>query len=154
MSEVINGIQVIEVRGIRVLTTKQIAKAYGVEEWRIKQNFYDRKENNIMRLFITKKKLIKKLAEELAYLQIRADWWYYVYSEKDNKEMSSKQLDAVDELRCICNDLGILKEVYDEAYKIYDFRNSGKKDYVPDVGLIKQLNRDFCEPRKKRRPLI
>lgn len=39
MSEVINGIQVIEVRGIRALTTKQIAKAYGVEEWRIKQNF-------------------------------------------------------------------------------------------------------------------
>lgn len=47
--------------------------------------------------------------------------------------MSSMQLDSVTELRCICNDLGILNKVYDEAYKIYDFRNSGKKDFVPDV---------------------
>lgn len=113
-----------------------------------------------MRLFITKKKLIKKLAEELAYLQIRADWWYYCFpSEKvdentTKQDMSSMELDGVTELRCICSDLGILNKVYDEAYKIYDFRNSGKKDYVPDVGLIEQLNRDFCEPRKKRRPLI
>ena len=107
-----------------------------------------------MRLFITKKKLVKKLAEELAYLQIRADWWYYVYSGKDNQEMSSKQLDAVDELRCICNDLGILKEVYDEAYKIYDFRNSGKKDYHPNVALIKKLDKEFCQPRKKKRPVF
>ena len=43
------------------------------------------KENTYMRLFITKKKLVKKFAEELAYLQIRADWWYYVYSGKDNQ---------------------------------------------------------------------
>lgn len=113
-----------------------------------------------MRLFITKKKLIKKFAEELAYLQVRADWWYYCFpSEKvdediTKQDMSSKELDAVTELRCICNDLGILKEVYDEAYKIYDFKNSGKKDYVPDVELIKQLNKDFCEPRKKRRPVM
>lgn len=122
--------------------------------------FRFKKEKNYMRLFITKKKLIKKFAEELAYLQIRADWWYYCFpSEKvdediTKQDMSSKELDAVTELRCICNDLGILKEVYDEAYKIYNFRNSGKKDYVPDVELIKQLNKDFCEPRKKRRPLI
>lgn len=122
--------------------------------------FRFKKEKNYMRLFITKKKLIKKFAEELAYLQIRADWWYYCFpSEKvdediTKQDMSSKELDAVTELRCICNDSGILKEVYDEAYKIYNFRNSGKKDYVPDVELIKQLNKDFCEPRKKRRPLI
>ena len=109
-----------------------------------------------MRLFITKKKLIKKLAEELAYLQIRADWWYYVASgnKEENQNMSSMQLEDVTELRCICNDLGILKEVYDEAYKIYDFRNSGKKDYVANVELIKQLDKDFCEPRKKSRPIM
>ena len=113
-----------------------------------------------MRLFITKKKLIKKLAEELAYLQIRADWWYYCFpSEKvdentTKQDMSSMELDGVTELRCICNILGILKEVYDEAYKIYDFRNSGKKDFAPNVELIKQLNRDFCEPRKKSRPIL
>lgn len=109
-----------------------------------------------MKLFITKKKLIKKFAEELAYLQIRADWWYYVSNMKDEEKqkMSSMELDAVTELRCICHDLGILKEVYEEAYKIYDFRNSGKKDFVPNVELIKQLNRDFCELRKKHRPVM
>ena len=109
-----------------------------------------------MKLFITKNKLIKKLAEELAYLQIRADWWYYVASgiKEENQNMSNMQLEGVTELRCICNDLGILKEVYDEAYKIYDFRNSGKKNYVADVELIKQLDRDFCEPRKKKRPIM
>ena len=93
-------------------------------------------------------------------MQIRADWWYYYFPNEKvdenttKQDMSSMELDGVTELRCICSDLGILNEVYDEAYKIYNFRNSGKKDYVPDVGLIKQLNRDFCEPRKKRRPLI
>lgn len=109
-----------------------------------------------MRLFILKKKLIKRFAEELAYLQIRADWWYYALDMKDEEKQnaSSMQLDAVIELRCICHDLGILNEVYDEAYKIYDFRNSGKKDFIPDVELIKQLNRNFCEPRKKRRPVM
>lgn len=109
-----------------------------------------------MRFFITKKKLIKKFAEELAYLQIRADWWYYVASgdKEENRNMSNNQLEDVTELRCICNNLGILKEVYDEAYKIYDFRNSGKKNFVADIELIKQLDRDFCEPRKKHRPIM
>lgn len=90
----------------------------------------------------------------MAYLQIRADWWYYIYSGEDNQKMSSLMLENVTELRCICIELDILKEVYDEAYKIYDFRNSGKKDHVPNLELINQLNREFCEPRKKRRPLI
>lgn len=107
-----------------------------------------------MRFFITKKKLVKKLAEELAYLQVRADWWYYVYNGKDKQEMSSKQLDAITEVRCVCIELGILQDVYKEAYKIYNFKNSGKKDFVPDVELIKKLDAEFCEPRKKHRPLI
>lgn len=109
-----------------------------------------------MRLFITKKNLIKKFAEELAYLQIRADWWYYVSNvkEEEKQNMSSRELDAVTELRCICHDLGITKEVYAEAYKIYDFRNSGKKDFVADTELIKKLDREFCEPRKRRRPVM
>lgn len=34
-----NNLQVAEVRGIRVLTTKQIAQCYNVEEKRIKQNY-------------------------------------------------------------------------------------------------------------------
>lgn len=107
-----------------------------------------------MKFFITKKKLIKELSKELAYLQINADWWYYVYSSKDineRREMSSSNLDDVVELRTICYTLGILKEVYDEAYKIYDFRNSGKEGYKPDIELIKKLQVEFCEPLKKKR---
>lgn len=109
-----------------------------------------------MKLFITRKKLIRKLAGELAYLQIRADWWYYVSSAKDKERqnMSSCMLDDVTELRCICHELGILKEVYVEAYKIYDFRNSGKKTFVPNLELIKKLDVEFCEPRKKKRLMM
>lgn len=114
-----------------------------------------------MRFFITKKKLIKKLAEELAYLQIRADWWYYCFpseivdedSNTTKQDMSSHELDGVTELRAIAKELGILSEVYKEAYKIYDFRNSGKKDFVPNIELIRKLDREFCEPMKKRRPI-
>lgn len=113
-----------------------------------------------MKLFITKKKLVKKFAEELAYLQIRADWWYYCFPHEKvdenttKQDMSSNMLEAVTEVRCICHELGILKEVYEEAYKIYDFKNSGKKGFVSDVELIEKLNREFCEPRKKRRPIM
>lgn len=112
--------------------------------------------------FIRKKKLIKTLAEEIAYLQIRADWWYYCFKhevlDKENnitkQNMSSGELDLVSEVRNIAHTFGILKEVYEEAYEIYDFRNSGKKDYMPDVEYIKKMDREFCEPRKKRRLLF
>lgn len=115
-----------------------------------------------MRLFITKKKLIKTLAEELAYLQIRADWWYYCFSgdivDKESnitkQDMSSSKLDLVAEVKTIAMRFDILPKVYEEAYKIYDFRNSGKKDFVPDIELIKRLDREFCEPLKKRRPVF
>lgn len=54
-----------------------------------------------MKVFITKKKLVNEFAKELAYLQIRADWWYYASraEEKDRQNMSSKILDDVTELR-------------------------------------------------------
>lgn len=120
-----------------------------------------------MRFFIPKKKLIKTLAEELAYLQIRADWWYYCFNDGKNpdkvideeckitvRDMSSSELNLVTEVKTIASRLGILNKVYEEAYKIYDFRNSGKKDFVPDVELIKKLDREFCEPLKKHRPLF
>lgn len=90
----------------------------------------------------------------MAYLQIRADWWYYVShgNEEEKQNMSSMMLEAVTELRCICFDLGITKEAYEQAYKIYDFRNSGKKNYVANIELIEKLNGEFCESRQKRRP--
>lgn len=49
--------------------------------------------------------------------------------------------------------MDIIKTSYEKAYKIYDFRNSGKKGFVPDVNLIKKLNKEFCEPMKKKRPI-
>ena len=107
--------------------------------------------------FIRKKKLIKFFAEELAYLQIRADWWYYCYKrdaiefEIARQDMALEQLGFVSELRSICYGLGILKEVYEEAYKIYDFRNSGKTGHKADVKQIEKLNKEFCEPRKNKR---
>lgn len=120
-----------------------------------------------MRFFVTKKKLIKTLAEEAAYLQLEADWWYYCFAggkepnyvvDKDAgttvQDMSSRQLELVTEVKAIAMELGIWSEVYKEAIKIYDFRNSGKKDFVPDIELIKKLDREFCEPRKNQRPLI
>lgn len=120
-----------------------------------------------MRFFVTKKKLIKTLAEELAYLQIRADWWYYCFNDGKNpdkvidngteitvRDMSSSELDLVTEVKTIAMRFDILSKVYEEAYKIYDFRNSGKKDFVPDIELIKKLDREFCEPLKKHRPLF
>ena len=113
-----------------------------------------------MRFFATKKKLIKTLAEELAYLQIRADWWHYCYSgekvDEDitKQDMSSSVLDLVTEVIAIAMRFDILSKVYEEAYKIYDFRNSGNKDFIPDIELIKKLDREFCEPMKKRRPVF
>jgi hypothetical protein len=112
-----------------------------------------------MKFFIAKKRMVKKLAEELAYLQIRADYWYYCWKwemvDKENnitkQDMASSELELVSEVRNIAHGFGILKEVYEEAYKIYDFRNSGKKDFVPDIEHIEKLNKEFCEPRKKKR---
>lgn len=46
-----------------------------------------------MRLFITKKKLIKEMAKELAYLEINADWWYYTTKVEEKQQMSSHNLD-------------------------------------------------------------
>lgn len=108
-----------------------------------------------MKVFTSKRKLVNEFAKELAYLQIRADWWHYASRAEDkySQNMSSKMLDDVAELRCICSNLGIMKAVYEKAYKIYDFRNSGKKGFMPDVNLIKKLNKEFCEPMKKKRPI-
>lgn len=120
-----------------------------------------------MRLFITKKKLVKKLAEEVAYLQINADWWYYCFCDgkesdyvvdKDAgitvQDMSSSELELVTEVKAIAMELGIWSEVYKEAIKIYDFKNSGKKGHIADVELIKKLHKEFCEPKKKKRPFM
>lgn len=99
--------------------------------------------------FLTRRKtIIKELSTELAYLQIRADYWYYI---NKNQEMSSSILEYVTELKEIANRFGVLKSVYDSAYQIYNFRNGGKKEYNPDIELLKKLDKEFCEPRKRTR---
>ena len=77
-----------------------------------------------IKFLITRKRLIKELAEEMARLQKRADRWYYI---DDNKEMSDFILNYASEIKAFASKLGICNEMYQEAYKIYDFRKSGKK---------------------------
>ena len=86
---------------------------------------------------ISKKSLVNVFAKELAGKQVKADHWYYV---NNNQEMSSYVLQHTDALKNIATKLKIVKEVYNQAYKIYDFRNSGKKDFQPDINKIKELN--------------
>ena len=91
-----------------------------------------------MKIFITRKKLIKKFAEEMARLQMEADRFYYI--NKDNK-MSDFVLNYASELKDFSKRLGICNEMYQEAYKIYDFRNSGKKDHTPSQEVLERLKR-------------
>lgn len=75
--------------------------------------------------FIEKKELINEFAKEMARLQKQADKYYYI---DNDKEMADFCLIYATELKQIASKLGICKEMYDEAYKIYDFRNSGKSE--------------------------
>ena len=56
---------------------------------------------------------------------------------RKDKDMSNFELDKVTPLKYLSNKLGITKKVYEEAYKIYDFRNSGKKGFEPNLEEIK-----------------
>lgn len=77
--------------------------------------------------FIEKQELIKEFAKEMAYIQKKADKYYYV---ENNKEMADFVLNYATELKQIANNLGICNEMYEEAYKIYNFKDSGKKEYI------------------------
>lgn len=82
MSEVINGIQVIEVRGIRVLTTQQLADAYGTEPERIRWNFkYNRKR------FIVGKHFMKLEGKELREWKERVQFAPTLHGEKRECEI-------------------------------------------------------------------
>ena len=82
---------------------------------------------------ITKKTIIKCLAKKISSLQKNADHYYYVRKDKNH---SSWLLDQVGPLIEIAEELGIAKQVYKEAIKIYDFRNSGKQGYTLINGKI------------------
>lgn len=93
--------------------------------------------------FIEKKELISKFAEEMARLQKKADKYYYI---EDNKEMADYVLIYAVELKNFASKLGISDEMYHEAYTIYDFRNSGKKDYMPSKEQLEELEKWFDVP--------
>lgn len=93
--------------------------------------------------FIEKKELISKFAKEMARLQKKADKYYYI---ENDKNMSDYILIYAAELKEFANKLGICEEMYQEAYKIYDFRNSGKKEYVPIQEQLEELRNWYDVP--------
>lgn len=90
----------------------------------------------------TKRRIIKEFASKIAELQRRADEWYYkphikdYVPEKGSSDHASWLLDKIDPLDELCKRLGIIDEVYTEAYKIYDFRHSGENGYMLIDGKI------------------
>lgn len=87
--------------------------------------------------FISKKRLIKEFAQEIAYMYMKADKYKYVHNDEEMRLYVLSKLTAV---LVIANRLCITTHsVYDEAYKIYDFRNSGIKGYVPDLDKLKDI---------------
>lgn len=46
-----------------------------------------------MKFFLSKKKLILQFAQELAFLQIRADWWHYISTEPTHLDSLANRLD-------------------------------------------------------------
>lgn len=89
-----------------------------------------------MNFIITRRKLIKELAYVIATTHIRADKWFYIHKDQ---EMSSWTLDGIISILKLCENLNITESVFEKAYKIYDFRNSGKKDFEPNLELLKSF---------------
>lgn len=76
--------------------------------------------------FIEREELIHEFAEEMARLQKKADIYYYI---DEDKEMSDFVLNYATEVKFLATKLGICEEMYQEAYKIYDFRDSGRTGF-------------------------
>ena len=94
-----------------------------------------------MRILVRRKTIIKEFAKRVADLQKRADKAYYRDNppKRNKNDRASWLLDQVYSLKNMCQELGIAGQVYKEAYKIYDFRNSGKLGYtLVDGKIVKQ----------------
>jgi hypothetical protein len=91
-----------------------------------------------MNIIVTRKTIIKEFAIKIAELQRKADEKYYRDNppKKHENAHASWFLDQIIPLKDMCQKLGISKQVYKEAYKIYDFRNSGKDGYTLKDGKI------------------
>jgi len=93
--------------------------------------------------FIEKQELISKFAKEMARLQKKADKYFYV---EHNEAMADYVLIYAVELKEFASKLGICNEMYEEAYKIYDFRNSGRKNYDMSKEKLEELKNWYDTP--------
>lgn len=93
--------------------------------------------------FIERKELIGKFAKEMARLQKKADKYYYI-----NKDigMADFVLNYATEVKELAIKLGICEEMYQEAYKIYDFRQSGRREYLPTEEQLEELKNWYDTP--------
>lgn len=85
--------------------------------------------------------IIMPFSKIVAEIQDRADSVYY-YDDPPkayHNDLSAEILNELIPIRRICEKLNILKIVYDEAYKIYDFRNSGRSGYTRKDGKIVKI---------------
>jgi len=87
----------------------------------------------IFKKLVFRKKVIDAIAFKIADLQRKADIEYYY---NDNKERAGYLVEQVNPLKQLAIKLDICKEVYEEAYRIYDFKNSGKDGYILKNGKI------------------
>lgn len=85
------------------------------------------------------KGVVEAFAQELACWQKMADVAYY---EKGNQEENSCLLDKAFALKELANKMGICGDVYERAYQIYDFRNSGKEGYTLKDGKIVKVEQE------------
>ena len=93
--------------------------------------------------FIDRKELIQKFAKEMARLQKKADKYYYINKDRG---MADFVLNYATEVKELASKLGICDEMYQEAYKIYDFKYSGRKDHVLSEKEINELKSWYDVP--------
>lgn len=92
--------------------------------------------------FMSRKKIIKCFAEHMAKMQKNADIQYY---ERNNKDMSSYYIEKFNAVLPLIVKLGIIEEAYEEAYKLYDFRNSNKAGYWYIDGVMIELESKYSK---------
>ncbi len=102
-----------------------------------------KRENKMLKVheFVERKELISKFAKEMARLQKKADRYYYI---EKNKEMSDFVLNYATEVKELASKLEICEEMYEEAYRIYDFRKSGQGDYTLSEEQLEELKK-WCD---------
>lgn len=93
--------------------------------------------------FIERDELINKFAKELARLQKKADKYFYI---DNDTEMADFELSYATEVKELASKLGICNEMYEKAYKIYDFRKSGKTGYKPTEQQLEELRTWYDTP--------